>query len=466
MKKEKRLLSSTLMILGCVFLADPTVNILGLLPDSLGYLFLLVALSPLAETVPHFDEAREGFRKLLYVSLLKIPVGLYTLSLLASSPRDLPVFAVLALGFGILEFLFLFPALRNLFDGFFALAARFDVTEADELPRGTLGGLRILTVLFFGVRILAGALPSFTLLGSDDSMGGLVIDTRRFVPLTFLAFLITLVFAVLWLSRMIPYLRCICPLCDASEKIQKRQVELIPTMEALEKRRRVHTLTLLLTLGAFSSIDLWFDDYNFLPDFLSGVFFFLLALFAIRYGFASRRRALPCMTLSALYALCSLGGWITGLLFAYHYRFTDVGRKKLADLLYRIWTVFSTAEGILGVACLALLLPLLFAVIRAATGRYHIDGTLVEDDTVSYRRRAGCVTAAGILAVAFDPLELFLRSVTTEVPSNPGFTDGTMRIQPYGGLWLLSLALSIVFLLLALSLSAALKEGCKSRFPT
>jgi hypothetical protein len=63
-------------------------------------------------------------------------------------------------------------------------------------------------------------------------------------------------------------------------------------------------------------------------------------------------------------------------------------------------------------------------------------------------------------------LELFLRAITTVVPSDPGFTDGTMRIQPYGGLWILSLALSLLFFLLALSLSASLREGCKSRFPT
>ena len=49
--------------------------------------------------------------------------------------------------------------------------------------------------------------------------------------------------------------------------------------------------------------------------------------------------------------------------------------------------------------------------------------------------------------MAFDPFELFLRSITTVVPSDPGFTDGTMRIQPYGGLWILSLALSVLFFL-------------------
>ena len=123
-------------------------------------------------------------------------------------------------------------------------------------------------------------------------------------------------------------------------------------------------------------------------------------------------------------------------------------------------------EGVLGVVMLALLAPLLFSVVRAVTGRYHVDGTLVEDDLTSYRRRIGCVTAAGILTLAFEPLELFLRSITTVVPSDPGFTDGTMRIQPYGGLWILSLALSLLFFLLALALTASLREGCKSRFPT
>ena len=466
MKQPKRLLSTTLMILGFVFLADPTVNILGLLPDSLGYLFLILALAPLVQTVPHFEEAQTGFRKMLYVSLLKIPVGLYVLSLLAASPRDLPVFAVLALGFGILEFLFLLPALRNLFDGFFALATRFDVNEADELPRGTLGGLRLITVLFFAVRILAGALPSFTLLGGDDGLGGLAIDTSRFAPLTAIGVLVSLAFAILWLSRMIPYLRAVCPLCDQSEAIRLRQIELIPTARAMEKRKKVHLITLFLMLAAFTSVDLWFDDVNFLPDFLTGVLLLLLARYAWKEGFVSRKLATFSMAASTLYSVASLGGYVTGLVFALNYRFTDVGRKKLADLFYRIWTVFSSVEGVLGVVMRALLAPLLFSVVRAVTGRYHVDGTLVEDDLTSYRRRIGCVTAAGILTLAFEPLELFLRSITTIVPSDPGFTDGTMRIKPYGGLWILSLALSLLFFLLSLALSSALREGCKSRFPT
>jgi hypothetical protein len=432
----------------------------------LGYLFLILALTPLVQTVPHFEEAQTGFRKMLYVSLLKIPVGLYVLSLLAASPRDLPVFAVLALGFGVLEFLFLLPALRNLFDGFFALSTRFDISEADELPRGTLGGLRLITVLFFAVRILAGALPSFTLLGGDDGLGGLVIDTSRFVPLTAIALLVAFVFAILWLSRMLPYLRCICPLCDESEKIRLRQLELAPTARAMEKRKKVHLLTLLLMLAAFTTADLWFDDINYLPDFLTGVLLLLLARYAWREGFVSRLTATLSMAASGLYSLASLGGYVTGLVFALNYRFTDVGRKKLADLFYRIWTVFSSVEGVLGVVMLALLAPLLFSMVRAVTGRYHVDGTLVEDDLTSYRRRIVCVTAAGILTLAFEPLELFLRAITTVVPSDPGFTDGTMRIQPYGGLWILSLALSLLFFLLALSLTASLREGCKSRFPT
>ena len=57
MTKAKKLLSPALFILASIFLFNPNVNLLDLLPDFIGYILILRALAGIEGLVPHFDTA-------------------------------------------------------------------------------------------------------------------------------------------------------------------------------------------------------------------------------------------------------------------------------------------------------------------------------------------------------------------------------------------------------------------------
>ena len=51
------------LIAAALFLFNPNVNIVDVLPDCIGYLFILRAIAGVSDLVPHFEEAKAAFRR-------------------------------------------------------------------------------------------------------------------------------------------------------------------------------------------------------------------------------------------------------------------------------------------------------------------------------------------------------------------------------------------------------------------
>ena len=117
MKTAKKELSPALLLWAAVFLLNPNINLLDLLPDCIGYLLLVRALSGIDELVPHFDAARAGFLRLFWVALSKIPAYFVMAALVGDSTDHRVTITLLALCYGIVEVLFSFFAIAELFAG-------------------------------------------------------------------------------------------------------------------------------------------------------------------------------------------------------------------------------------------------------------------------------------------------------------------------------------------------------------
>ena len=160
----------------------------------------------------------------------------------------------------------------------------------------------------------------------------------------------------------------------------------------------------------------------------------------------------------------SLGSFALGTMFATSWDYTDLGKKRLADTLYGIWNGLSLAEAAMGAVMLISLYFVFRSLVGNTTGFLHMDGTLSRDDEPALRRRGVIALAAGALTVLFEPLELYLRQFTQRVEANPEYTEGYVTIQPYGGMWFLSLVLSLLFFVMTLYFVWGVREGSEHRF--
>ncbi len=123
------------MIVGCIFLFNPFINIIDILPDFIGYLFIMRALAEISDLERNIRNARARFKAAMWVSLVKCAL------VFASMIFDSTWYLILTFSFGILESMYLIPAFMDLFYGISYLEERYTDHKSrfDALPQ--FGGL-------------------------------------------------------------------------------------------------------------------------------------------------------------------------------------------------------------------------------------------------------------------------------------------------------------------------------------
>ena len=162
MKFKNKLFPVGLLIVAAWFLFNPNVTILDILPDAVAYALILFSLRHLTAFVPYMREASDAFRKLFYISLIKIP-ALFVMLVMASQRITISLFS---LSFAVVEIIFLLPAFTHLFEGLYYLGQRFECTAAircEGFPK-RVEAVRTITYIFLVIRALLSTLPDFVFL--------------------------------------------------------------------------------------------------------------------------------------------------------------------------------------------------------------------------------------------------------------------------------------------------------------
>ena len=256
------------MIVGCIFLCNPFINIIDIFPDFIGYLFILKALAELSDLERNIRNARKRFQSALWVSLVKSAL------VFGFMIYDSTWYLILTFSFAVLECMYLVPAFIDLFYGISYLEERhtnhksrfeasvkhggiFDKTEFEsgtayfEVFENTQGAssdifaaehvvfadhrtsvclseagfasrirekivylyesaeARTLSVIFVIVRAACSVLPELTAIAETGS--GYVesnpiedFSALRWILILFLA-IFSLVVGIIWLTRMVRY---------------------------------------------------------------------------------------------------------------------------------------------------------------------------------------------------------------------------------------------------------------------
>lgn len=253
------------IIAGCAFLFNPTVNLIDVLPDVIGYLLILKGMEKLSDLNGELDSAKRKFKAAAWIAAIKFLVMFLT------PVMDSTWYLLFAFSFGVLEMIYGIPAFVELFGGISYLEMRhtrhrtrraesakprfggtFDKTEFEDgtayfelyprrddeeappffeeripFPGGTerLGisdagfasrmgdrtaylyeseEARIVSVIFLVVRAVCACLPEFTaLFGTEPGASRDYSGTRSVLAVLLAA--VSLVFGIVWFIRMFRY---------------------------------------------------------------------------------------------------------------------------------------------------------------------------------------------------------------------------------------------------------------------
>lgn len=346
------------LIAGCIFLFNPTVNLIDVLPDVIGYLLILKGLDKLSDLDGRLRLAKQKFKAAAWIAGVKFLVMFLT------PVMDSTWYLLLAFSFGVLELIYGIPAFVGLFGGISYLEMRhtkhktrrteeakplfggtFDKTEfadgtayfelyerrgtesmppsfeetvsfADGTARLCVSDAgfssrtndktvylyesdeaRVISVIFVAVRAVCACLPEITaLFGIEPGAARDYTGVRSVLAVLF--GVVSLVFGVIWLVRMLRYFTNFQRDTRFVSALEEKYAAEILTDELLWTKRKTSAFCSLSIVAFVFFLCMPFDgvlianhaldSFFFMPEFLWGAV--MTAAFYAAGEYAPRRR--------------------------------------------------------------------------------------------------------------------------------------------------------------------------------
>lgn len=264
---EGRRLGFGHFIAAIVFLANPCLNIIDILPDFLGYVFLLKGLTKWADLCPNVRDAVTGISKLRWFMLIKM------LAMALVPLVDATYVLVFTFSFIVIELIFALPAAWRIFDGLEYFGTRFD-------GKGIFRGIkdaRALTTVFFIVKSAFCLFPELCELSSYEYSGiitnGVQIDPAAYKnPLIILNLFVGSVIGIVWLVSLVRYTLSVFRDKDFLRRVLADYELEIGGDVGLAIRRTLRSAITLLIAGFAFFPSLYIDGINVIPTFIGASF--------------------------------------------------------------------------------------------------------------------------------------------------------------------------------------------------
>ena len=127
MGKARKNLGLGLVCISFLFLFNPVLAVIDILPDFIGYLLLCIGISQLADMNYHFEESLRYFKRMLVVSIIQMSSIFLLFGLVTGRERPTAIL-LFSFTFAIVEIIFLTHAYNQFFEGFLYLGSRMQAT--------------------------------------------------------------------------------------------------------------------------------------------------------------------------------------------------------------------------------------------------------------------------------------------------------------------------------------------------
>lgn len=311
------------IVIGAIFLCNPLITLVDILPDCIGLLMIVHGLSKISEVTDHLGDARDCFAKLAVVSAVQLCV-VFTLPIFnTDSYAMLTTFTG-----GVLSAIFFLPGMYHLFAGFAYASMRTGGSSPNRVPTGkTLRGkaekygsvaaLQTLTYVAFFVRTVGSVLPVIPRIFVSSYVGGAGVDWAQYSDvLTVLAFAVGLAVNIPWLLRFCRYITGIRRDEVLTAPLWERYTAEVASNKGYTDAKKMRLILILAVVACGLCFNMYVDYINILPNVLAAIFLFAVFVRLFEY---EKKSAVCGMALTALWAVSAgitevlLIGYTTGI---------------------------------------------------------------------------------------------------------------------------------------------------------
>jgi len=384
------------LLMGFLFLINPVIHILDILPDCIGYWLIAMGLRKTSLFIGHLDTARGHFWKLALVDLAKVfSIGFWPY---VSDTAML----LLAFIFSLVELLFFIPAIISLSEGmnyagmwyqgesvYAKKYKKIKVRQPDGLilkekkPTAELGTKwRNFSIGFMVLRCAASVAPELTALQLFNNLGAVhagAIDYSYYKPFLYVVLGLTvMITGLVWYVRTYRYWNGIRRDTIFTEQLRQKYEKDILSNDNLMCALRMKRVTVCFAAAAITSVFVVFDGVNVMTGAISSAF---LVAAACMMG-----KDIKLAYISVPISLCraALALWNLVLQFRYfaEYEVEAVLWFEDANEKYYFMAATEAAEC---VAAAAAMLVFLVAFTKAI--RLHLAQTGIQTENAQYSKQ-------------------------------------------------------------------------------
>ena len=469
--KEKKVISFGLLATAFIFFCNPNINIFDFLPDSIACLFIILAIRRLSDLYDSFADAKAAFTKLFWIYASRLP-ALFLVALMTTSSMDQgSMWLTAAFVYAVLEMIFAVSAFKKLFYAFTYLGSREDggeflyirtVREPRTLKNGKvkrgkykrIESVEFFTSLFIFVRAACYTLPEISQLYTHDSYGFInptgyaLIDFRPL--LMFVGWVVATAFGIILGVKAVAYVRSVCnkKRSEFWRGVKAHYDNTVLTRNGLFVMRKVRLFAVLICLATLFSVDLYLDDINVIPDFVSALLFFAAACAVDNY--CGKTAALKVS--SIVYFILSTVTYITMLGFktdyslnpASTYTAAAVHKVSRAKELYSVYSLFNTLTMVAFIAVMMAVVAIMMRIVREHTGVNTLTGVTnrLKPLINVYKRRAWIVRVFSVISAL---VSVFYFYAVVDVVRVPLRTGGVMYQPAFSGVWMVDFGIEMLF---------------------
>jgi hypothetical protein len=387
MGKVKKNLGIGMLITAACFLFNPNVVIIDILPDFIGYIFLISGIYQLSDINYYFEESLKLFKRMLVVSLIQFFSIFLVMGILPT--REISsALMLLAFTFGALELLLLIPGFKYFFDGFIYLGSRHESKaifyvkpqmpkaqkeskasnkkpKEKKPPLNATSRISLITTVFIILKPILTFAPEILSMFDTSIDPNIVFNYSQFVEefrVIAIAFLLPV--GIFWLISFINYVKSIIndkPFIN--ELTRKYEVEVLPK-SYLFKQRFIKLAFIILSVAMVFNVDFYIDNASVLPDFIAPL------IVLIMLGIVKKFDKAPIISyiFTIGYMAVSAFTYCLNVYFYSEYTLTLTQISAAAYDTFMLLTASKIVDSVLFVGMILSLLPILSRIIMENTG--------------------------------------------------------------------------------------------------
>ena len=330
-------------IVAAIFLFNPVISIIDILPDAIGYLLIFKALSEASYVYDNAYEAQMAFKRMSFVSIAKL------LCLFILSSTDATMALVLSFTFSILEVIYGINAFLRLFEFLSHIALRCSEPshseKSDELKR--------FTIVFFMIRIVCSTLPDFFALFLTNPAKAWMYRFRTLMFFIFTVF--ALVVGIVWLVKAIKFFKGMLT-ASLSEKIKEDFKEQMKNRQSVFFSKDFIFSIGLISLSMIFSIDFYVDKIEILSDIILAPVIAIALIFLIKKGHVAFGKAERLIfSVLGTHFVASILNTVFYTRYNGEYLIESVIKNEKAQAMYLPVIIFTIIENIALIASVSLI---------------------------------------------------------------------------------------------------------------